>query len=157
MKTTIGLILVLVVLALVLAASVNSQTTVVVKEQITITVDSAKVVADVPPINVKGRTLVPVRGVFDAFEAEIGWFPNERRVFIRRDCDVIWLRIGDANAKVNDRIVPLAPPAMLYQRRTMVPLRFIAEALGATVDWNAGTQTITIVTRKETKVTPPST
>jgi len=94
--------------------------------------------------------------VFDAFEAEIGWFPSEKRVFVRRDCDVIWLQIGDAHAKVDGKIVPLAVPAMLYQGRTMVPLRFIAEALGATVNWNPSTQTVTIITRKETKVTPPS-
>ena len=131
------------------ASALLGQATVVVKEQVTITVDKATVKTDVPPINVQGQTLVPVRGVFNAFKADIDYIPCEQRVFVRKDTKVIWLRIGDAHAKVNDDIVPLAVPAQIYRGRTMVPLRFIAESLGAQVNWNPDTQTITILTQQE--------
>lgn len=147
MKKYIGYLLAIILLVLISMQFLHSQTDVVVKEVITITVDKARVRTDVPPISVNGTTLVPVRGVFDAFNAEIGWFPVEKRVFIRDDSKVIWLQIGDAHAKVNDAIVPLRAPATIYRGRTMVPLRFIAETLGATVNWNPDTQTITIITR----------
>lgn len=124
------------------------QATVVVKEEVTITIDKATVTTDVPPINVQGQTLVPVRGIFNAFKADIDWIECDRRVFIRKDGTVIWLQIDDAHAKVNDDILPLAVPAMIYRGRTMVPLRFIAESLGAQVNWNPDTQTITIITKQ---------
>ena len=125
------------------------QATVVVKEQVTITVDKATVRTDVPPINVQGQTLVPVRGVFNAFNADIDWIPCERRVFVRKGTTVIWIGIGDTHAKVNDAILPLAVPAQIYRGRTMVPLRFIAESLGAQVNWDPDTQTITILTKTQ--------
>lgn len=136
------------------AVAAYAETKVVVKDIITINVDKALVRTDVPPIVVSGQTLVPVRGVFNAFGAEIGWFPRERRVFVREDSRVIWIRIGDAHAKVNDSTVPLQVPAMIYRGRTMVPLRFIAETLGAKVDWNPSSQTITITTRERAILTP---
>lgn len=160
MKVYIGLLLALILLISISTQLLYSQTEVVVKEVVTITVDKARVQTDVPPINVNGVTLVPVRGVFDAFNAEIGWFPVEKKVFIRNDSKVIWLQIGDAHAKVNDSIVPLKAPATIYRGRTMVSLRFIAEALGAKVDWNPDTQTITIITKglpKNNEETPAET
>lgn len=145
MKTA-GFIL---VLSTLITGVLLGQATVIVKEQVTITVDKAIVKTDVPPINVQGQTLVPVRGIFNAFKADIDWIACEQRVFVRKDNTVIWLRIGEPHAKVNDDIIPLAVPAMIYRGRTMVPLRFIAESLGAQVNWDPGTQTITILTKQE--------
>jgi len=144
---------ILILLTLV-ANALLGQATVIVKEQVVITVDKAIVKTDVPPINVQGQTLVPVRGVFNAFKADIDWIACEQRVFVRKDNTVIWLRIGEPHAKVNDDIVPLAVPAMIYRGRTMVPLRFIAESLGAQVNWDPATQTITILTKQE-QTAPP--
>ncbi len=122
------------------------QAKVIVKERVTITVDKATVRTDVPPVSINGRTLVPVRSVFKAFDAEIEWYPRERRVFIRKDNQVIWLRVGEVHAKVDGQIIPLDVALIIYRGRAMVPLRFLAETLGASVTWDPRTQTITIIT-----------
>lgn len=144
----------LAILLIGVAIAAYGETKVVVKDIITINVDKSLVRTDVPPIVVQGQTLVPARGVFNAFGAEIAWFPREKKVYIRENTKVIWLRIGDSHAKVNDNIVPLTVPAQIYRGRTMVPLRFIAEALGARVNWNPDKQTITITTRERAILTP---
>ncbi|MHB0999512.1 MAG: copper amine oxidase N-terminal domain-containing protein [Armatimonadota bacterium] len=154
MKRIAGSILIITVMVLISAQLLYAEAKVVVKEIVTITVDKAQVRTDVPPINVNGRTLVPIRGVFNAFGADIDWFPVEKRAYIRDESKVIWLQIGDAHAKVDDAIVPLDAPATIYRGRTMVPLRFVAETLGATVNWNAENQTITILTRSKAQPTP---
>ncbi|MDI6829547.1 MAG: copper amine oxidase N-terminal domain-containing protein [Armatimonadota bacterium] len=138
----------MIMIALVLLANNYSlpQAKVIVKERVTITVDKATVRTDVPPVSVNGRTLVPVRSVFKAFNAEIEWFPRERRVFIRKDKQVIWLRVGEVHAKVDGEIIPLDVALIIYRGRAMVPLRFLAETLGASVTWNPRAQTITIIT-----------
>lgn len=138
------------------AGSVLAQAKVIVRERITVTVDRNVVQTDVPPILVQGRTLVPARAVFDAFKAQVDWLPGVRRVHILGTQD-IWLRIGVARAQVNDRMVPLEVPAMIYRSRTMVPIRFIAETLGATVSWDPDTQVITILTQGTAQTQPQPT
>lgn len=99
-------ILIVIVMVLIVNNYSLPQAKVIVKERVTITVDKATVRTDVPPVSVNGRTLVPVRSVFKAFNAEIEWFPRERRVFIRKDKQVIWLRVGEVHAKVDGEIIP---------------------------------------------------
>jgi len=143
------------VLAALVASAAFPQAQVVVQEQLTITIDKNSVRTDVPPIMVQGRTLVPVRGVFNAFNARIDWLPDVRRVHVVSSTQEIWLRIGVAHADVNNHAVSLDVPPMIYRDRTMVPLRFIAETLGATVSWNPNTQQITIVTQRDAQVASP--
>jgi hypothetical protein len=137
------------------AAQAHAGATVVAKEQITITVDRGVVPTDVQPISIHGQTLVPVRFIFQAFNADISWYPDDKRVYIRQDDETIWLRVGVNHAKVDNKIVPLSAAPVLYQDRTMVPLRFVAEALGSTVSWDPKTKTITILTKKNTQAGTP--
>ena len=58
------------------------------------------------------------------------------------------MRIGDRTARVNGANIPLDVPAMIIQGSTMVPLRFMSEALGADVNWQAHTNTVRINTRR---------
>ncbi|MCF8011924.1 MAG: hypothetical protein K9L17_12350 [Clostridiales bacterium] len=56
----------------------------------------------------------------------------------------IVLNIGDKNASKNGKTVELSQPARIINKKTMVPLRFISEALGAGVQWDSNTQTVRI-------------
>jgi hypothetical protein len=62
-------------------------------------------------------------------------------VFVASGAREIRLRIGDESAVVDGRTVPLDAPAILVGGRTMVPLRFVGENLGATVRWEGYTRT----------------
>lgn len=68
----------------------------------------------------------------------------------------IKLTLGQAIAYRNGSPVTLAVPAKSINDRTMVPLRFVSEALGAQVDWNGYTEVITI-SSVPTSGTPPPT
>lgn len=56
----------------------------------------------------------------------------------------ITLVIGKNQATVNGKNKSLDVPPQLIKDRTMVPLRFVTEALGAQVEWNGDTETVTI-------------
>lgn len=146
--------LALIAVALLPAVYARADTKVVVKEIVTITVDKSKVRTDVPPINVNGQTLVPIRGVFEALNASIDWLPTDKVAVIQDTGRTLRLTIGDDRANVNGAMVPLSVPAMIYRGRTMVPLRFVAETLGSTVSWDPETQTITILTRSRVVPVP---
>lgn len=62
----------------------------------------------------------------------------------RKDWDIIELKIGSKVGLVNNREIYLDAPAKIKNSRTYVPLRFIGEALGAEVEWDYNTRSITI-------------
>ncbi len=104
-----------------------------------VAVDRKQVVFDdvKPWINPEtGRTLVPIRFVAEALGAKVTWTPDKPRdVLIEREGLRIHFLIGEDTATVNGRVVEMDQPTILKDNRTLVPLRFIAEAFGAKVDW----------------------
>lgn len=104
----------------------------------------------------EGSTLVPMRGVFEALEAKIEWDNPTRTVTATKGDTTIVLTIGNNYAHVNGQKVALAKEALIVNGSTMVPLRFVAEALGAKVGWDAPTYTA-IITNQGAGVTTPTT
>jgi len=100
---------------------------------------------DAPPKIVKGRTLVPIRIIATAFNAEIGWEPVFKLVIIKLENTVIYLQIGTGYASVNGKKVTLDVAPQIINGYTYVPLRFISESLNASVEWDGTTKTITII------------
>ncbi len=101
---------------------------------------------DVPPVEVQGRVLVPFRGIFERLQAYVEFNEATRTVHARRGTVVIRLQLGSQTAYINGRPTILEVPAMAIQGRTMVPLRFVSEALGAVVEWDGTTRTVVIMT-----------
>jgi len=101
---------------------------------------------DVPPFIDKttGRTMVPLRFIGEALLAEVLWDPTERKVTYKLEGRVIELWIDMKMARVNGNPVEVDPPPRIVNGRTVVPLRFVSENLGAEVAWDEKTQTITI-------------
>ena len=99
---------------------------------------------DQPPIISNGRTLVPMRAIFEALGAKVDWSEQNSCVYAVKDETVIKLPIGENYAMVNTRKIELDQPAIIVNSRTLVPVRFVAEGLGAVVDWNENEQTVII-------------
>jgi len=100
---------------------------------------------DAPPIIKNGRTLVPVRFISEALGAEITWDPVFQIIDIELGNDTIRLQIGKNFASVNDKKIAIDTAPIIDHGRTMVPVRFISEALGAEVVWDDATKTVTII------------
>jgi hypothetical protein len=83
-----------------------------------------------------GRTLVPLRYLSEAFGAKIEWNGDKQEAVVNWRGRTITVPIGKDTALVDGHEVRLDQPAVLWKDRTMVPLRFLLEALGATVQWD---------------------
>lgn len=82
--------------------------------------------------------------IFEEQGAEIEWDGETSTVTaVKGDTTVIYT-IGEESAKVNGQDVALDVPGKIVDRRTLIPLRFVSEALGNTVGWENYTRTITI-------------
>lgn len=98
------------------------------------------------PSEVRGRVLVPLRGVLEQMGAYVGWDQTTQTVSASKGDLDLSLPIGSRTARVNGRDVMLDVPAQVVDGTTMVPLRFISEALGANVQWVESTQTVQVTT-----------
>ena len=92
-------------------------------------------ITDVPPVIVNDRTMLPARFVAEALGATVTWNASERKVTILNGETGIELYIDSAAAYIDGRAVTLDSAPFIRDDRTYLPLRFIAEALGAKVDW----------------------
>ncbi|NLC06560.1 MAG: hypothetical protein GX755_01105 [Syntrophomonadaceae bacterium] len=100
-------------------------------------------VLDVPPINVDGRVLVPIRVIAEeVLKAQVSWDGQTNTATLELEGKTVTLRINDNRAYVNNQLVKLDVPAQIINGRTLVPLRFVGESLGAEVDWDGTTQTV---------------
>lgn len=114
---------------------------------IRVQLDGKVLTFDQPPVNINGRILVPFRGIFEAFGAEVTWEGTLREVTGVLGDRKVWLKIGDVNARVQGSPVVLDVPARIENGRTLVPVRFISEGLNAQVEWKQKEQLVVITTR----------
>lgn len=105
---------------------------------------------DVPALIQGGRTLVPVRLVGEALNAQVLWIQSTSQAILLKDGVTVVLTLDSPNAVVNGKITPLPDgvPAQIIRyrdvNRTMVPLRFVTETLGAKVAWDQDTYTASL-------------
>jgi len=103
---------------------------------------------DVNPYIKDSRTLVPFRGIFEAFGMEVQWDAPTRTVLANNKTSEICLTIDNTSAYVNGTKKILDVPPEITNSRTFVPLRFISESLGADVQWDGKNRTVTITVLK---------
>ncbi|AST06130.1 copper amine oxidase [Anoxybacillus flavithermus] len=90
---------------------------------------------DTSPIMVNNRILVPFRAIVQSTGANVFWNANTKQVTVQKNKKVIFLTVQSSTAIINDQTVTLDAPPIIYKGRTFVPVRFIAEALDANVQW----------------------
>lgn len=103
-----------------------------------------------PPFVENGRTMVPLRTIFEALTAKVTWDEASSTVIAAKDDRIIELQIGSSTASVNGSKIELDTPAQLVKGSTFVPLKFVSESLGAAVEWDSTANTAKItVPQKE--------
>lgn len=111
---------------------------------INLTIDGTPIKTDAPPVVLEGRTLVPLRAIFEALGANVEWDNATKTATAIKAGTEIKLTLNNKTASVNGIAQTLDVPAQSIDGRTMVPARFIADNLGYTVGWNSNTNTVTL-------------
>lgn len=116
-------------------------------DEVTVRVDGTKLNLAVPARVVNGRTLAHVRPVAEALGATVTWDGATQRVTLVKGGTTILLTIGSTTATVNGEPRTLDVAPTLVDGRTQVPVRFVAENLGAAVSWDAESRTVLITSQ----------
>jgi hypothetical protein len=99
---------------------------------------------DEPPVIQDGRTLVPMRFLFEQMGADVDWNNETQTATAKQDNSVVAFEVGENTAKVNGKVEAMDVAPQLVNGKTFVPLRFLSENLGYNVEWDDSTRTAKI-------------
>ena len=111
---------------------------------IRIIINGQLVALDVAPVIINDRTMVPFRAIFEAFGMDVEWDSDVNTAIGISEGFRIELPIGVYTAYINGEREYLDTPAIIHDDRTLVPLRFVAESIGAEVVWDGTSRVIRI-------------
>jgi hypothetical protein len=114
-------------------------------KEVNVQLNGASLQFDVPPTMINNRVMVPMRVIFEALHATVKWDKDTQTITaVTETNDVVKLSIGNRSVWKNDKLVTIDSPPVLVDGRTLVPLRFVAESLGKSVNWEAASRTVSI-------------
>lgn len=111
---------------------------------IKININGKNIQSDVAPIIQNARTMVPLRVISENLGVKVQWNQGTKEVSLTNKDLNAKFKIGSTAYQVNGKDATTDTAPMVYQDRTLVPIRVIAETLGKDVNWNNDTKTVTI-------------
>ena len=114
---------------------------------VTVVLDGKTLEFDQKPLVESGRTLVPVRKIFETLGATVDYDEATETVISRKGDLIIVMQIDNDVMFVNSEPVKLDVPAREVGGRTLVPLRAISDAMQVEVMWNGDTQTASLFSK----------
>jgi len=91
---------------------------------------------DTPPLILHNRVMVPARAVFERVGGTVEWYEPLRQITVNLGSDTLLMTIGQTQATLNGYAMPMEVPPVILGGRTLIPLRFPAEAFGFDVAWD---------------------
>ena len=110
----------------------------------TVTKNGVKSTIDVAPMLINDRTVLPLRYVGETIGAKVDWFADEQKIVYVKGSKTIELWLGKTTVKINGKKTEIDTAPLEINGRTLVPVRFVTENMGANVDWEESTQKVTI-------------
>lgn len=123
---------------------------------ISVVIDGQALVTNVAPQSINGRTMVPMRSIFEALGATVTWNADTKQAVATKGDKRVTLTLNSDTAYINGEAKTLEAPAISYNGSTLVPARFVAEAFGANVTWDNATKTVNIVSEVKPVETTPA-
>lgn len=114
---------------------------------ISVTLNGQKLQFDVPPQMIDNRTMVPLRKIFEAMGATVVWNNDTQTVTARKNSEYVIATVNKKDVNINGVKKTLDVPPMIVDSRTLVPVRFVAEAFGADVFWDGAAKNVVITTK----------
>lgn len=115
---------------------IMSSTVAFSSNEIKVSIDGEYVEFDVKPKLINDRTMVPLRAIFEALGAEVDWDNDTQTVTAMKDDITVTATIGSTKMYIDDEQKTMDVAPMLLGGRTLVPVRFVAEAFKCYVGWD---------------------
>lgn len=143
MKKIASLTMVVLLLLGMFAFNVSAQ------ENVSVYIEGEKVEFDVQPQIINGRTMVPMRKIFEQLGATVEWEQTTQTITGKKEDTTIIMQIDNNELSVNDNVSTLDVAPIVVDGRTLVPVRAIAESFGIDVLWYGDIETVAIYSDKD--------
>ena len=100
--------------------------------------------SETEPQIIEGRTMVPVRAIFEGVGATVDWNADTKTVTGKKGSDTVIMNVGEKAMTVNGEKIDMDGEAMIIDSRAFAPARYVAEAFGYDVSWNGDTKEVII-------------
>ncbi len=115
-------------------------------DDIAVYVDNSAVEMTQKPVILDGRTLVPVRAIFEKAGATVSWDSQDTSATIKKGDTAVYIKLNEDFIYKNDAPIVLDVPAQLIEGSTYLPVRAVSEAMGFGVTWDSANKSILIAT-----------
>lgn len=126
-------------------ASVN----VFANQTVTVYLDNQPLQFDVPPQIINGRTMVPMRKIFESLGATVEWDGITQTVTSVKGSTAVSLTIGVPSITINGTVKTLDTAPWIDNGRTLVPVRAVSEAFNCNVEWDGNNNSVNIKSQNE--------
>ncbi len=125
--------------------------------EVSVIVNGEELETDQSAVIIDSRTMVPIRAIGQALEIGVEWDANTKTVTFDKDDLNVVLTVGAPSltltkGEAEPETIDIDSPAVIINGRTMVPVRFVSDAFGADVDWDADTKTVSVTQAEEEAV-----
>jgi len=111
-----------------------------------LSVDGQRILSDVPPVTTNGKAYVPIRAVAEGLGGTTSYDPKLGNVVVIHGTDVLRMKVGSVQAKLNGNKMTLKRPPFVVRGRAMVALNVVKRAFGSTVAYDMRGRTIDVTT-----------
>lgn len=116
-------------------------------DEISVYLDAAKIDFDVKPQIINGRTMVPIRAIFEKMGAVVEWDGNTNSVICTKDDTIVTMTVNSMDMYINNQLKKMDISPVEIDGRTLAPARYVAEAFGADVQWSQKNNTVVICSK----------
>ena len=113
-------------------------------DAIKIYVNGEQISTDTNPVLVNDRTMVPIRAIAEKLGYSVTWFADTETVSMQKGSDLVQLSIDSKSMYHNSYNIIIDVAPLIYDDRTYLPVRAVAEAMGCKVDWNGSERAVYI-------------
>ena len=120
---------------------------------ISVYVKGEEVAFDVPPQIIDGRTMVPVRAIFEAMGAEVTWDGQTQCALAKKGAATVKMTLGSTALWVDGQVKTMDVSPAVVNGRTLAPAKYVAESFGYKVIWDEATKSVWITENTDTVLT----
>lgn len=140
MKKFVSLLLVMALMFSINIATFASET-------IYVTLDGNYIEFDVKPQIINGRTMVPIRAIFEKMGATVEWDGSTSSAICTKDGTVVKMTVNSVDMYINNQLTKMDVSPVVIDGRTLAPARYVAESFGADVQWSHKKSTVVICSK----------
>lgn len=105
-------------------------------EKLIVTADYEELYFQTPPVTVNDYAMVPIRQTAEKFGISVDWNADSQEVTLTKNDKSLAMKIGETKVSLGGQTAYMPVEAMLIDKTTMVPLRFVFEFFGKEVNYD---------------------